>query len=135
MGPGKKIVVHIEGDPAMMELVRAVLERRGYNLIGASSGREGLEAVRRVGPDLVLLELSLPDADGWEVYRQVRAGRRTKDVPVVAVTDRAQKIDRALGPHLAGLDGYVTKPFGPQEFVRTHGVATDCGEGRSPEAS
>ncbi len=119
VGSGRKIVVHIEGDPALMELVRAVLERGGCDVIGAASGGEGLDAARRVGPDLVLLELSLLGVDGWEVYRQLRADRRTKDVPVVAVIDQVQEIDRALGPHLAGLDGYVTKPLGPQELART----------------
>ena len=68
-------------------------------------------------PDLVLLDLMMPDMDGWEVYRQIKANDRLKRIPVIAVTAKAQGIDRVLGLHIAGMDDFVTKPFGPQELV------------------
>ena len=68
-------------------------------------------------PDLVLLDLMMPDVDGWEVYRQIKANEELGDVPVIVVTAKAQGIDRVLGLHIAGVDDYITKPFGPKELI------------------
>jgi two-component system response regulator VicR len=113
----KKRVLCIEDHPEMIELIRLILGRRGFEVEGAVGGREGLKAMAMNPPDLVLLDLMMPDMDGWEVYRQIKAKDELKDIPVVAVTAKAQGIDRVLGLHIAGMDDFITKPFGPKELI------------------
>jgi len=115
----RKKIVCIEDEPEMIDLVRLILSRKGFELIGAVGGREGLETVRRVKPDLVLLDLMMPDMDGWEVYQQMKADDELKDIPVIVVTAKAQSIDKVLGLHIAKVDDYITKPFGPQELLES----------------
>ena len=110
-------VVCIEDEPEMFELIKLILRRRNFELIGAVGGREGLGTVRKVKPDLVLLDLMMPDMDGWEVYQQMKADEDLNDIPVIVVTAKAQSIDKVLGLHIAKVDDYVTKPFGPQELL------------------
>ena len=86
-------------------------------MIGAMGGREGLEAVQRETPDVVLLDLMMPDMDGWEVYQKMKANEATKNIPVIVVTAKAQSIDKVLGLHIAKVDDYITKPFGPQDLI------------------
>jgi two-component system response regulator VicR len=119
MAEEKKVVVCIEDEPEMIDLVKLILGRKGFDLIGAVGGREGLETVRTLKPDLVLLDLMMPDMDGWEVYQQMKADDELKDIPVVVVTAKAQSIDKVLGLHIAKVDDYVTKPFGPQELLHS----------------
>jgi DNA-binding response OmpR family regulator len=68
-------------------------------------------------PDLVLLDLMMPEMDGWEVYQQMKADTSIRDIPVVVVTARAQNIDKVLGLHIAKVDDYIAKPFSPQELM------------------
>lgn len=110
-------VVCIEDEPEMIELIRLILGRRNFELIGAVGGREGLEVVRKIKPKLVLLDLMMPDIDGWEVYQQMKADEELSHIPVIVVTAKAQSIDKVLGLHIAKVDDYVTKPFGPQELL------------------
>ena len=110
-------VVCIEDEPEMIELIKLILGRRTFELTGAVGGREGLETIRQVKPDLVLLDLMMPDMDGWEVYQQMKADEDLSDIPVIVVTAKAQSIDKVLGLHIAKVDDYVTKPFGPQELL------------------
>ena len=110
----------------MIDLVRLILGRKGFEVIGANGGVEGLEAVRREKPDLVLLDLMMPDMDGWEVYQQIKADEALRHIPVVVVTAKAQSIDKVLGLHIAKVDDYITKPFGPQELLES--IAKILGE-------
>jgi len=119
MAQDKKVVVCIEDEPEMIDLVKLILGRKGFDLIGAVGGREGLDTVRDTKPDLVLLDLMMPDMDGWEVYQQMKADEALRDIPVVVVTAKAQSIDKVLGLHIAKVDDYVTKPFGPQELLQS----------------
>jgi two-component system response regulator VicR len=119
MPPDPKRVVCIEDEPEMIDLVRLILGRKGFNVIGANGGIEGLETVRRLRPDLVLLDLMMPDMDGWEVYQQIKADPSLREIPVVVVTAKAQSIDKVLGLHIAKVDDYITKPFGPQELLES----------------
>ena len=73
--------------------------------------------MRQKKPDLVLLDLMMPDVDGWEVYRQMKADETLAAIPVIVVTARAQNIDKVLGLQVAKVDDYVTKPFGPKELL------------------
>jgi DNA-binding response OmpR family regulator len=115
----QKRILCIEDHPEMIELIRLILGRRGFAVEGAVGGREGLEAMSQHPPDLVLLDLMMPDVDGWEVYRQIKASETLGHVPVIVVTAKAQGIDRVLGLHIAGVDDYITKPFGPKELIES----------------
>ena len=114
-----KRVVCIEDEPEMIDLVKLILSRKGYQVIGAMGGREGLEAIAREKPDIVLLDLMMPDMDGWEVYQKMKANDGTKSIPVIVVTAKAQSIDKVLGLHIAKVDDSITKPFGPQELLES----------------
>jgi DNA-binding response OmpR family regulator len=117
MGVTKQRVVCVEDEPEMIDLYRLILSRRGFEVIGANGGREGLEVIRTHNPDLVLLDLMMPDMDGWEVYKQLKADKHTNDIPVIVVTAKAQSIDKVLGLHIAQVDDYISKPFSPQELL------------------
>lgn len=117
MADTSRRVVYIEDEPEMIDLVRLILGRKGVEVIGANGGRQGLETVRQELPDLVLLDLMMPDMDGWEVYQQMKAGEPTRSIPVIVVTAKAQSIDRVLGLHIAKVDDYISKPFSPQELA------------------
>jgi len=112
-----KHILCIEDEPEMIDLIRLILGRRGFNVVGAAGGKEGLEKVRQNPPDLILLDLMMPDMDGWEVYQQIKADDRTKSIPVIVVTAKAQSIDKVLGLHIAKVDDYIAKPFSPQELL------------------
>ena len=109
-------IICIEDEPEMIDLVKLILSRHDYEVIGAEGGRAGLEAIKKHLPDLVLLDLMMPDMDGWEVYQQMKANEKLKNIPVVVVTAKAQSIDKVLGLHIAKVDDYITKPFGPEEL-------------------
>ncbi len=113
----KRRLLYIEDEQEMIDLVRLILGRRGFEIIGANGGRAGLDAVRRILPDLVLLDLMMPDMDGWDVYQQMKADELTQNIPVIVITAKAQSIDKVLGLHIAKVDDYISKPFSPQELV------------------
>ena len=113
-----KSILCIEDEPEMIDLIRLILGRRGFEVTGAAGGKDGLEKLQNgPQPDLVLLDLMMPDLDGWEVYQQMKADEKTKDIPVIVVTAKAQSIDKVLGLHIAKVDDYIAKPFSPQELL------------------
>jgi len=112
-----RTIVYIEDESEMIDLVRLILGRRSYEVIGAIGGVEGLAMVQKELPDLVLLDLMMPDKDGWEVYQQMRAEEVTRDIPVIILTAKAQNIDKVLALHIAKVDDYLSKPFSPQELI------------------
>ena len=118
MTAGKRSVVCIEDESEMIDLIRLILGRRGFELTGATGGVEGLEAIRRVKPDLVLLDLMMPGMDGWEVYRRMKADAMMKTIPVIIVTAKAEGIDEVLAKHIAKVDDYIKKPFSLQELLQ-----------------
>ncbi len=115
----KKRILCIEDEEEMIDLIRLILTRRGFDVRGANGGKEGLEIIRKDHPDLILLDLMMPDMDGWEVYQQMKADESTKDIPVIVVTAKAQSIDKVLGLHIAKVDDYIAKPFSPQELLNS----------------
>ena len=119
MNDTTKHILCIEDEPEMIDLIRLILGRRGFDVIGAAGGKEGLEKVRKEPPDLILLDLMMPDMDGWEVYQQIKADEKTKDIPVIVVTAKAQSIDKVLGLHIAKVDDYIAKPFSPQDLLNS----------------
>ncbi len=110
-------VVYIEDDLEMVDLVMLILTRRGFQVQGANGGRIGLDIIFKNPPDLILLDLMMPGMDGWEVYQQLKANERTRSIPVIVITAKAQTIDRVLGLHIAKVDDYIAKPFRPQELL------------------
>jgi two-component system response regulator VicR len=113
----RKKVVCIEDELEMIELVKLILGRSKFDVTGAVGGHEGLQKIGEIQPDLVLLDLMMPEMDGWEVYQKMKASEDMRDIPVIVVTAKAQSIDRVLGLHIARVDDYITKPFGPQELL------------------
>ena len=118
MAESLKRAVYIEDEPEMVELVQIILGRAGFEIMGAGNGIAGLELARREQPDLVLLDLMLPDMDGWQVYHALRADDTIKHIPVIVITAKSQSIDMVLGVHVAEVDDYISKPFSAQELVR-----------------
>ncbi|MCE7946515.1 MAG: DNA-binding response regulator [Chloroflexi bacterium CFX4] len=112
-------IVCIEDDPKTIDLVKLILRREGFDVTGISNGRDGLAAIEQVQPHLVLLDLMMPDMDGWEVYQAMRAHESMKEIPVIVLTAKAQSIDKVLGLHIAKVNDYITKPFSPTELVRS----------------
>ena len=117
MSKESKRLAYIEDESEMIDLVRIILGRRGYTVLGANGGREGLELVRKELPDLVLLDLMMPDMDGWDVYHQIKSEELTRDIPVIVITAKAQNIDKVLGLRIAKVEDYIAKPFSPQELL------------------
>ena len=117
MDQNHKTVVYIEDDPEMIDLVTLIVGRRGFTIKGAHGGREGLDLVQKEPPDLILLDLMMPDLDGWDVYKLLKANEGTRSVPVIIITAKSQAIDRILGLHIAKVDDYISKPFRPQELL------------------
>ncbi len=117
MAEDLKKVVCIEDELEMIELVKLILGRNKFDVTGAVGGQEGLQKISEIKPDLVLLDLMMPEMDGWEVYQKMKASEEMRDIPVIVVTAKAQSIDRVLGLHIARVDDYITKPFGPQELI------------------
>jgi two-component system response regulator VicR len=112
-------VIYIEDDPEMIELVSLILKRRGIEVTGAHGGRKGLEIAKETLPDLILLDLMMPDLDGWDVYHQLKADKTTESIPVIIITAKSQTIDQVLGLQIAHVNAYVCKPFRPQELIDT----------------
>lgn len=113
----KKAVLYIEDDSEMIDLVSLIIGRRGYEVVGAHGGREGLDLAQQNPPDLILLDLMMPDLDGWDVYKQLKAIESTQNIPVIIITAKSQAIDRVLGLHIAKVDDYISKPFRPKELL------------------
>jgi DNA-binding response OmpR family regulator len=106
-------VLVVDDDSDIRRLVRELLERAGYEVVDAPNGRDGLRALYSSSPDLVLLDISMPELDGWQTLERIRD---VSDLPVVMLTARAAELEKVRGLK-AGADDYVTKPFGRQELL------------------
>lgn len=113
MREGRSTVLTIEDDADIRQLLRALLGREGYEVTEASTGRDGLRAFHEVRPDVVILDVGLPDLDGWQVLERVRD---MSDVPVLVLTARSAERDKVRGLN-AGADDYLTKPFSRVELL------------------
>jgi len=110
--PGESILL-VDDEAHIVELAQMYLEREGFAVRSASDGARALEMIARQAPDLVVLDLMLPQVDGWEVCRRVRA---ESDLPIIMLTARDETVDKIVGLEL-GADAYLTKPFNPRELV------------------
>ena len=113
--PSSRVLV-IEDEPDIAALIAYHLSREGYRVETTANGQDGLAAVGKEVPDLVVLDVMLPGISGLDVLRQLRAEGPTKDVPVLVLTARRDQDDRILGLEL-GADDYLTKPFSPRELI------------------
>lgn len=114
MASGPRLILIVDDDPHVIQFVRMHLEREGYQVIEACSGLEALDRVREALPDLVLLDVIMPEMDGFETLKLLR---ELSDVPVIMLTVKADRSDRIRGLEL-GADDYITKPFSPGELSR-----------------
>ena len=110
--PGGTILL-VDDEAHIAELAQMYLEREGFAVRSASDGARALEMIAQLSPDLVVLDLMLPQVDGWEVCRRVRA---ESDLPIIMLTARDETVDKIVGLEL-GADAYLTKPFNPRELV------------------
>ena len=113
------LVLTIDDDPAITDLLSVLLSANGFDVLAANSGIEGLRLIKDQSPRLVILDLMMPDIDGWEVYQAMKASDQLKNIPVIIITAKAQSIDKVLGLHIAKVDDYITKPFSPQELLQS----------------
>jgi DNA-binding response OmpR family regulator len=109
-------VLIVDDDPDIQRLVSYNLTQAGFEVSTAATGRKALEAVQKQPPDLIILDLMLPDLDGMEVCRTLRQRTSSRRTPIVMLTARGDEIDRVIGFEL-GADDYVMKPFSPRELV------------------
>jgi len=121
-----KTIVCIEDDPDIIDLVRLIVKRQGFKLIGALGGREGIETTRRVLPDLVLLDLMMPDVSGWDVLDAMEADKDLEKIPVIVVSVKSNRIDARLDKPSRKVEAYIPKPFASQSLLNS--VCTVLGE-------
>jgi len=100
----------------VVELVKATLEGEDYQVIDASDGKEALEKIKREKPDLVLLDIIMPKMDGFEVLSEVKKDPKTKEIPIIMLTAKGQKLDKDKGRRLGAQD-YIVKPFSPSHLL------------------
>ncbi len=109
-------ILVVDDDKKIVRLVRSYLEQNGYQVLTAHDGETALHTIRREKPDLVVLDLMLPDRDGWEITRIVRGDQALASLPIIMLTARVEDVDKIVGLEV-GADDYVTKPFNPREVV------------------
>ncbi len=109
-------ILVVDDDPEIVRLVRGYLTQAGYQVLTAANGATTVAALRREKPDLIILDLMLPDRDGWDITRFVRGDRQLQATPIIMLTARIEDTDKIVGLEM-GADDYVTKPFNPRELV------------------
>jgi DNA-binding response OmpR family regulator len=112
----RRLILIADDDDDILVLVRTVLERSGHEVMVARDGAQALELAGRRRPDLAVLDISMPELDGLEVLRRLRADAVTSELPVVLLSARAQEVDVALG-YETGASAYMRKPFSPRELT------------------
>lgn len=125
---GKQTVLCIEDDRDVLDLLQIIFELEGYHWVGAFGGRAGLRTAQTLKPDLILLDIMMPDMNGWEVYARVKSDVKLRHIPIMILTVRDAEWDKRLALQGAQVADYVTKPFTPNDLVqRARQVLGDCG--------
>ena len=112
----KQKILVVEDEKDIRELIQLHLEKSGFETLAASDGQEAFRKIQRSRPDLILLDLMLPEMDGKELAKLLKAREETKDIPIVMLTAKTEEVDRIIGFEL-GADDYIPKPFSPRELV------------------
>ncbi len=115
MSKDKSIILVVEDDPDVAEMLNAYFNVQGYEVVSAYQGEDGVRLCSEKRPNLVVLDIRLPDIDGYEVARRLRSARRTREIPIIFLTEKRSRQDRLQGLEL-GADDYITKPFDVQEL-------------------
>ena len=127
--PEQRIVVYIEDEPELIDLLRLIFKNEGIVIKAALKGAEGLALVRELKPDLVLLDLMLPDMEGWDIFWKMQQDAELEDIPVIVITVRTEGLVEGVWPQVQDLAGYLVKPFTVQELreavSRALGLASD----------
>ena len=114
--PASKKILIVEDERDILQLVKLYLEKEGFRTIAASTGPEGLKQAKQEKPDLVILDLMLPEIDGLEICKRLRSAPETAMMPIIMLTAKAEESDTVIGLEL-GADDYVTKPFSPKALI------------------
>ena len=114
--PASKKILIVEDERDILQLVKLYLEKEGFRTITASTGPEGLKQAKQEKPDLVILDLMLPEIDGLEICKRLRSAPETAMMPIIMLTAKAEESDTVIGLEL-GADDYVTKPFSPKALI------------------
>jgi len=114
--PEKKRILIVDDEKQLVSLVSLHMDMSGYEVLSAADGKKALGIIEKEIPDLVILDLMLPEMDGWEVCKRLRAEPKTKDIPVIMLTARSGTDDKLKGFE-CGADDYMTKPFSPRELA------------------
>jgi DNA-binding response OmpR family regulator len=112
-------ILLIDDEQDIRSLLALILESAGYTINEAHSGKDGLAQLARESFDLVILDVMMPEMDGWEVCRQIKSRQQTRHIPVLILTVRAQPFDRVIGLEVVQADEYLTKPFDRQALLST----------------
>ena len=114
----KKKILIVEDEESLLKLESILLTSRGYEVKGVADGRAALEALATMKPDLVLLDIMLPEMDGFEVCRQIKGDETTRHIPVIMLTAKKSREDMVKGEEV-GADWYITKPFKSAMVIET----------------
>lgn len=114
-----RCIVYIEDDQEMIDLVSMILSRRGFEVKGVQGGQAGIDYINTHKPDLILLDLMMPDVDGWDIFQQMKSRDETRAIPIIIITAKAQAIDKVLGLQIAKANDYICKPFRPNELLES----------------
>lgn len=115
MAEAKHKILIVEDDPDVAEMLNAYFRVQGYEVFTVNWGEDGVRAGQSVSPDIIILDIRLPDIDGFEVARRLRSDRRTREIPIIFLTEKRERVDRLQGFEV-GADDYITKPFDVQEL-------------------
>lgn len=124
----KKTIMVVDDNPDIITIVKTILEGKGFNVLSASSGQELLNLLQGERPDLIILDIMMPEMDGLEVLSRLKGVTETASIPVILLTAKVQYED-VLGGYKLGADYYITKPFTSTQLV--NGINLLLGEGRS----
>jgi twitching motility two-component system response regulator PilG len=117
MSRGRKILI-VDDSATVRKLISSKLEKSGHEVVCAVDGIDALEKVKECVPDLILLDIMMPQLDGYQVCKLIRTNESTKDVPIVMISGKDGFFDKVRG-RMAGTTGYITKPFGPETLMKT----------------
>jgi len=112
----KPTILVVDDERHIVELVRFNFEKEGYNVITACDGREAYKRAQEEKPDLIVLDVMLPEMDGFEVCQAIQKDAEMSEIPIIMLTARSEEIDKILGLEI-GADDYITKPFSPRELL------------------
>ncbi|MHB8797011.1 MAG: response regulator [Thermoanaerobaculia bacterium] len=117
MSQQKRTILIVDDEEDVLDLLQLVFETSGFAVRRASTGKSAVSSAWEQPPDVVLLDVMMPEMDGWQVLRTLKGDERTRNVPVVMLSARAERRDKMIGLQ-EGAEGYIAKPFSPAEVVR-----------------